>query len=274
LSQCAHIVYINPGLKESIIRLEWLKSCSQVAVRQVQRRIDQTTKIMKPTKILMCAMAVGAMTFAASKASAFPLTLKSLSGTITSTAIAGTSTTATKSSVNLKKLMLVVSNEVVLNGGPTPPANATIVVDPYQYDSVNVSFQVYLTNSSGYFYSLSSNNVAFFNIYDIATTFKSNGNGGSENDTICVELDIFGTGPDGLYCEFDVFGSAKLSASTNGKTGIDKMTVSLKNGGGLGVYQDSDDGVSSGGFNLQGPGIPPVAGPYSTWWYDNNGYGD
>jgi len=226
---------------------------------------------MKPTEILMCAMAVGAMTFAASKASAFPLTLKSLSGTITSTAIAGTSTTATKYSVNLKKLMLVVSNQVVLNGGLPPPANATIVVDPYQYDSVNVSFQVYLTNSSGYFYSLSSNDIAAFNIYDIATTIKSNG--GSENDTINVELDIFGAGPDGSYDEFDVFGSGKLSASTNGKTGIVKMTISLKNGAGLGVYQDSDDGVSSGGFNLQGSGIPPVAGPYSTWWYDNNGFG-
>jgi hypothetical protein len=224
---------------------------------------------MKPTKILICAMAVGVMTFAASKASAFPLTLKSLSGTITSTAIAGTSTTATKSSVNLKKLMLVVSNEVVLNGGPTPPANATIVVDPYQYDSVNVSFQVYLTNSSGYFYSLSSNNVAFFNIYDIATTIKSNG--GSEKDTINVELDIFGIGPDGLYYEFDVFGNGKLSASTNGKTGIVKMTISLGKGAGYGVYQDSDDGVSGGGVNLQGSGIPPITEPYSTFWYNNFG---
>ena len=228
---------------------------------------------MKPIKILMCAMAVVTMTVAASKASAFPLTLKSLSGTITSTANAGTSTTATKYSVSLKKLMLVVSNEVVLNGGPTPPANATIAVDQYQYDSVNVSFHVYLTNSSGYFYSLSSNNIAYFNIYDIATTIKSNG--ASETDTINVELDIFGTGPDGLYCEFDVFGCGTLSASTNSKTGVVKMTTSLGTslgkGAGLGVYQDSDDGVSSGGFSLQGSGIPSIAGPYSTFWYYNFG---
>jgi hypothetical protein len=228
---------------------------------------------MKPIKILMCAMAVATMTLAAGKASAFPLTLKSLSGTITSTANAGTSTTATKYTVSLKRLMLVVSNEVVLNGGPTPPANATIVVDQYQYDSVNVSFHVYLTNSSGYFYSLSSNNIACFNIYDIATTIKSNG--ASETDTINVELDIFGTGPDGLYCEFDVFGCGTLSASTNGKTGVVKMTTSLGTslgkGAGLGVYQDSDDGVSSGGFSLQGSGIPSIAGPYSTFWYFNFG---
>ena len=69
---------------------------------------------MKPTKfltfVLTFAMAVGVMTFAASKASAFPLTLKSLSGTINSTAIAGTSTTAAKHSVTLKTLMLIVSN--------------------------------------------------------------------------------------------------------------------------------------------------------------------
>ena len=213
-------------------------------------------------------MVLGAMTFATNKTSASPLTLKSLSGTITSTAVAGTSITASKSSVVLKKLMPIVSNQVVLNGGPTPPADATIVVDPYQYDSVNVSFHVYLTNSSGYFYSLSSNNVASCNIYDIATTIK---NGGSENDTIYVELDIFGKGPDGYDYEFDVNGSGKLSTSTNGKTGMVKTTISLKNGAGYGVYQDSDDGVYSGGFNFQGSGIPPTADLYSTFWYANIG---
>jgi hypothetical protein len=160
--------------------------------------------------------------------------------------------------------MLVVSNQVVLNGGPTPPANATIVVDPYQFDSVNVSFQVYLTNSSGYFYSLSSNNIVFCNISDIATTSK---NGGSENDTILVELGISGTGPDGYDYAFDVKGSGTLTASTNAKTGLVKTTISLKNGAEYGVYQDSDNGVSSGGFNLQGSGIPPIVEPYSTLWY-------
>jgi len=221
---------------------------------------------MKPTQFLMCALALGAMTFAASKTSAFPLTLKSLSGTITSTAVAGTSTTATKSSIVLKKLMLVVSNEVVLAGGPPPPAKATIVVDTYQYDSVNVRFQVYLTNSTGYFYSLSSNNMAYFNITDMATTIKSNG---SESDSILAELDMFGNALDGSYFEFDVIGNAKLSASTNSKTGVTSTTISLANGTGYGAYESSDDGVSAGGFNLQGSGIPLVAGPYSTWWYNN-----
>ena len=86
-----------------------------------------------------------------------------------------------------------------------------------------------------------------------------------------MELDIFGTGPDGYFYEFDVSGSGKLSASTNGKTGMVKTTISLKNGAGYGVYQDSDDGVFSGGFNLQGSGIPPTADPYSTFWYANIG---
>ena len=154
---------------------------------------------------------------------------------------------------------------------PTPPANATIVVEPYQYDSVN-GFHVFLTNSSGYFYSLSSNNVAYFNISDMATTIKSNG--GSEIDTILVELDISGTGPDGQDYELDVFGSGKLSVSTNAKTGIVKTTISLKSGAGLGIYQDSDDGVSSGGFNFLGSGIPPIVEPYSTFWYfDIAGFG-
>jgi hypothetical protein len=106
----------------------------------------------------------------------------------------------------------------------------------------------------------------------MATTIKSNG--GSEIDTILVELDISGTGPDGQYYELDVFGSGKLSASTNAKTGIVKTTISLKSGAGLGVYQDSDDGVSSGGFNFLGSGIPPIVEPYSTFWYfDVAGFG-
>ena len=260
--------YIHSQSTKPAIRPEWLRSCFLVEVKPEKNELTKQQKIMRPTKILMCAMVLGAMTFATSKTSAFPLTLKSLSGTITSTAVAGTSITASKSSVVLKKLMPIVSNQVVLNGEPTPPADATIVVDPYQYDSVNVSFHVYLTNSSGYFYSLSSNNVASCNIYDIATTIK---NGGSANDTIYVELDIFGTGPDGYFYEFDVSGSGKLSASTNGKTGMVKTTISLKNGAGYGVYQDSDDGVFSGGFNLQGSGIPPTADPYSTFWYANIG---
>jgi hypothetical protein len=223
---------------------------------------------MKPIRFLMCALVMGALTFITSKASAFPLTLKSLNGTITSTAVAGTSSTATKYSVILKKLMLVVSNEVVQNGGPTPPANAVIAVDPYQYDSVH-GFQVFLTNSAGYFYNLSTNNLAYFTINDMATTFKNNANGGTESDTINAELDIFGYDSGGQYFEFDVIGNGKFSASTTGKTGLVKITFSLANGAGRGLYQDSDDGVAGGGFGLQGSGTAPVAGPYSTWWYNN-----
>jgi hypothetical protein len=82
-----------------------------------------------------------------------------------------------------------------------------------------------------------------------------------------VELGISGTGPDGYDYAFDVKGSGKLTASTNTKTGLVKTTISLSNGAEYGVYQDSDNGVSSGGFNLQGSGIPPIVEPYSTFWY-------
>jgi len=62
-----------------------------------------------------------------------------------------------------------------------------------------------------------------------------------------------------------------LTAVTNAKTGIVKMTIVGKNDSGYGVNQDSDDGVSNGGFNLQGTGIPDVSEPYSTFWYFNIG---
>jgi hypothetical protein len=195
------------------------------------------------------------------------LTLKSLSGTITSTGVAGTSNTATRSAIVLKNFMLVVSNQVVLNAGPTPPANATIAVDPYVYNSTLTTFLVYLTNSTGYYYDLSTNGIAFFNISDMATTLKNAGV--SESDTLYMELNILGTGPDGYDYNFDVLGSGKLSAGTSVKTGIVKTTISLGNGAGPGEYKNSDDGVSGGGFSLLGSGTPPVDEPYSTWWYDN-----
>src|SRR5438445_638213 len=95
---------------------------------------------------LHCALALGALTFAAAKASAFPLFLTSASGTITATAHYGMTSDTTSNkveigSVNLKKILTVVSNEVFIqtSGTNTPTADAKIAYDPYL-------FVTYLTN--------------------------------------------------------------------------------------------------------------------------------
>jgi hypothetical protein len=219
---------------------------------------------MKKFQFLSCLLA-GFVLLAAGKASAFPIALKSVSGTIMSTpAIGSSNITALKYSVNLKTLMLIVSNQVVLNGGPTPPANAAINLDPYSHDSV-YGFRVYLTNSTGYFYSLSSNNIAYFNISDITATINRPGT--SEKDTMLAELDIYGKGANGTFYEYYVSGSGSLSSSINTKNNIMNLGMSLKSGAGHGVNQNSPEGISAGGFVFQGSGIPAVLQPYSTFWY-------
>jgi hypothetical protein len=217
---------------------------------------------MTQTKSLLLAVAVGALTFAAVKASAFPLYLTTLSGTVSytpsydalsDTNVAKYSTVA----VNLKKMMLILSNEVFLtSGGTTVPADARLAVDPYDNAT-------YLTNQSGFYYGLSSTN-AYFQIYDIATSFKGNVSGGSEKDKVIIYFYIFGRGPDGLYYDTDVYGVGSLKYTLNGSTG--SMTISLK-GADYGEIASSDDGVFTGGITLKGSGTPEWPGAFSISWY-------
>ena len=79
---------------------------------------------MKLTKIILCAAIAGAMAFAANQASAFPLIIKSASGTLTTTANYGTNSATTtakavKASYNIKKLLQVVTNQISVRNNLT-----------------------------------------------------------------------------------------------------------------------------------------------------------
>ena len=220
---------------------------------------------MKLTKILFCAAVAAAMIFAAGKASAFPLKLTSLSGSLTVTpsysALANTNKTkATKVSFTLKDVMMVITNQVFLNTEVTPPAGSYVVYDPFL-------FITYLTNSSGYSHSLSG--IVNITTEDIATKFSGTETSGTETDTTIEFLDIYGNGPDGLFYEFEVYGlgSIKFTEKTN-VADKDTMTIS-GSGADYGAYKGSDDGVSKGSFKLKGTGSAEWSGPYSIFWETN-----
>lgn len=223
---------------------------------------------MKPIQTLLCVAVAGAMAFAASKAPAFPLFLKSVNVTLTVTpsysAISSTNTTSakyTKVRGNLKNLMTIVTNQVRLNTGTTPDVGSVIAYDPYLSTT-------YLTNTStGYYHNLSG--IVYFTIEHIATKFKlKNNGGGSENDVVDTYLDIYGDGPDGLYYEaYAQYAPGTLKFSGNGSKPA-KMTIT-GTGGGYGAFQSSNDGVSQTKFKFQGSGDPEWSGPFSLYWWYN-----
>jgi hypothetical protein len=189
-----------------------------------------------------------------------------LSGTITATDSYGTNADTTTSpakvgAINLKKILTLVSNEVFLDYATNTPANAKIAYDPY-------AFVTFLTNSSGFYQSLSSpSNIVSLTIYDIATTFHGTSNNGvSENDKIIVWLEV---NADNAGYAFWLYGQGALTYGLNGTTGKAKMSISLSNGGDYGELQHSGhtgDGTSKGSFTLSGSGVPPVNDPYSVFW--------
>src|ERR1700690_1986580 len=176
---------------------------------------------MKLTKILLATAIVGAMAFAASKASAFPLTLKAFNGTANTTAYYGptnnpsaTSNKIDKVSFNLKKILTVVTNELKLRGSNVPAAY-TLMYDPF----LNVT---YLTNNLGYYAKL--NGIVDVYFWDIATSFKGTANSGSENDVIDAELWVHNAHPPGsaTTVDIDAWGAGTLTSSINSK-GVVKM---------------------------------------------------
>jgi hypothetical protein len=222
---------------------------------------------MKLTKILLATAVVGAMAFAASTASAFPLTVKAFSGTANTTAVYGTTATTTsakydKASYNLKKVLQVITNELALRGTNVAAAN-TLMYDPF----LNIT---YLTNNLGYYVNLSAMNIAQVYFWDIATSFKGTANNGSENDIIDVELWVHHARPPGSTNEIDIdaWGAGNLTTSVNSK-GVVKMTVTEK-GTGYCQVDASDDGVITGSsFNLNGSGtVTSGQMPYSIYWWN------
>src|SRR5262245_41950896 len=90
---------------------------------------------MKRLKMLMGIAAFGVLAVTGNQLAAFPLTVTSVSGTITSTHTYGadattTSNLAAKVSVTLSHVITVLSNEVFLDLG-THPADLRIALDPY-----------------------------------------------------------------------------------------------------------------------------------------------
>lgn len=211
------------------------------------------------------------MAFAASQASAFPLTLTADSGTMNITAFYGptnnpfiTSNTIAKTTYNLKSVFVCITNEIRLEGS-TPPLAYSLQWDPYTGNT-------YLTNSAGYFFDLSGSNIAVVGIGDIVTSFKGAANltSGTESDVINVEFTVRARPPgDAInYTVFDAFGGGTLSASLT-KTNIAKMTISEK-GGGRVAQKGSDDGVITGSsFSFTGTGTAGIGLlPFSIYWYN------
>jgi hypothetical protein len=233
---------------------------------------------MKNIKSLLNLAIAGAMALSISSVAAgpslttsLPLKLTSISGTAYTTANYNglqTTTPYNQSSFNLKTIMQLVSNQVRLNSGKLVPADAELIYDP-------ISYTTYLTNKFGYYYNLAG--ICYVQIYDIATSFAGNFYNGSENDMCYIEFQAKGTGPDGLYYNYDIYDTGKLSATYTGnivalltKTSSVRMSLSLQNGGGVVTYQASDDGVISGAqFTFTGVGTAPASAfPYAAnWWW-------
>lgn len=221
---------------------------------------------MKLTKTVICAAVAGAMAFAASKASATPLYLKSISGVVTvtpdySALSSADSAKPTSKRFNLKQIMPFASNRVFAATGTIVPAGSKIAWDPY------VSFECFFTNSSGFHTNISGFEAR---IIEIATSFKGNSSGGGiEKDTIVIGLWISGDDANGQFFKISQdYGTGTLTASLNGNTGVGTTTIKSK-GGGYGSYLDSDDGVSYSTAVWSGKGIPQWgAMPFSVWWWD------
>jgi hypothetical protein len=227
---------------------------------------------MKIARSLAGAALAGTLMFAAGRTVAFPLYLTSVSGTIVTTPdysdISGTNVSSAKMttvSVNMKTIKAVISNEVYRTTG-TPavvvPADARIAYDPY-------TGKTFLTNDTGFYHTASD--IVRVKIHEIATSFRGNEDGGSENDRIEVTFEVQGRAPDGGYFDFELSGKGKLEYSLNTRDPLDpkgSMSISASSVSGYGEYQDSDSGVSSGNFNFRGKGKPEWPRAFSVWWWD------
>ncbi|MDB6026981.1 MAG: hypothetical protein JWM68_3204 [Verrucomicrobiales bacterium] len=219
-------------------------------------------------KTLLCSLVTALVALAATDASAFPLYLNSLTGTLTTTAQYGstadtTSNRVTIATVTLKQAMSVISNTVTTASGTNVPADAKVAYNPY-------TGITYLTNSSGYFYDLSTPGTAKAQLEDIATSFHKTTlpPGGTETDTIVLWFRVSGTGTDGKAYYFSIYGKGRLTFSIANSTGRGPMTIS-GNGADYGRYKSSDDGVGNGTVSFSGSGTPEWGNnPFSVWWED------
>lgn len=226
-------------------------------------------------KIIAYSLVLGAMVFAAGKASAFPLKLTSLSAQVAVTpsfnAIETNGVPTTNvaniklATFDLKKIMLVVSNQTFSDYNVIVPADSYLTWDPYSFSS-----SLTITNNSGF--STSYNN-SHCTMEDMATSFKGKNDGsGSEADSIRIYLDIRGYAADGKYYQVqadDGSGTLAASVSSDATGNMENMTVSCKNSAGSGEIASSDSGVTTSiKFTFSGSGSGEAL-PYSTIWYND-----
>jgi len=261
---------------------------------------------MKLTRTLLCAAAI-TIAFTASRASAFSLTLKSISGRVTTTAYYGTNaaTTATNYSVRrfvMKDLMRLITNTVkTVAPDVALPPKLVLAVDLFDTNLVtytavgsnilgtytNTYFlntqNVYLTNSEGFYFGLTGSNqdLASFSIGNIATRFRGDFAGNSsEKDVILGSLYFRNLlDQDGTLYELVISGAGVLEVKQNQK-GAATMTMSVS-GTGLGGPEDGElalgaldngngvPGICTGSFTFDGSGVAPAGGlPYSVFWWN------
>jgi hypothetical protein len=237
---------------------------------------------MKLIKTFLCAAMTGTIVFAAGKASAFPLILKSIGGKVVTTVCYGTTaeTTTNEYAVerfNLKEMMCLITNTVKsIEPDIALPEDVALAVEPYNTNIIGYGrSDVYLTNSQGFYFNLSASNLASFYISNIATKFKTRANGsGSENDVVSARLNIGNVfDQNGVFYQIDLFGSGTINLSLK-KNGEATMIISVKGAGpslerSQGV-QTNTVGVCTGSFAFKGSGIPTADGfPFSVYWWNN-----
>ena len=235
---------------------------------------------MKLVKTLFGTALAVTIIFASDKALAFPLILKNISGKLTTTAYYGTNaeTTASEYTVerfNLKDVMFLITNTVKsISPDITLPEKVSLAVDLYDTNfpvygpSRN---DVYLTNDTGFYFSLSASNLASFSINSIVTKFKENSNGASsEKDVVLANLTIyFIHDQNGKFYEIGIAGTGELNMSLN-KNSTAAMDL-LVNGEGAGESHSSAAGICNGKFTFEGVGVPPPDGfPFSVYWHLHN----
>lgn len=219
---------------------------------------------MRKLKLAIGTAVFGILLCVGNRLAAFPLTLTSITGTITSTAHYGvdattTSNLASKVSVTLNHVITVLSNEVFLDLGTAAPPDMRIVLDPY-------TGGLYLTNGSGFHYDIKGNGFGNFRIRDVATTFNTTAD--VEQDVMIVDLAFNGREPNGQSFEFDLRGSAKFKFTIN-SSGLGTESLLGKGGSGYGEVNSSDSGVALGSFKAAGSGVPEWSGPFSVYWWNN-----
>jgi hypothetical protein len=221
---------------------------------------------MKKMKLWIGLIVFSLLVLTGSRVHAFPLTLTSLSGTITATPhygidAASTSNAPSKVTITINQVITVLSNEVFLDLGTSAPPDMRIAMDPY-------TGGMYLTNTTGFFYDIERNGLGTFRIREIATKFSSSASGLPEEDLMVLSLGFNGRAPNGTDFDFELRGATTFQYQVD-KSGVGTIVLAGKKMSGSGQFNTSDSGVSQGSFVAKGSGVAEWTGPFSVYWWNN-----